>query len=408
MSSITDINLSTRMQKLWKFSLFFYFICSIAFASKSSLMFLNSIALYFFLGVSFICIIINKSIKVNLFFISNTIFALFMLLGVIYAPDISQAFSTFYYFFIALCLMFCVINYITEEKDIKIIITAIMFGGFALNIYTVYLYGADFVDTMLSEARIGDVAGNLNEVGIKSCFSALIALFFILNDDISFIKKTVYFAIFCVCSFFALITASKKVLILIVLGVFFLFLFRRNKKRKPFAIFKNLLISLAIVGLVILVIYNVGFFESIVLRFEELLDLLFNGGGTGSDQKRVRFIREGFQVFLDNPIFGDGTAASHAYFGTYSHCNFIEILMNYGAIGFVLYYLCYPPFFIKTINKMRTNKNNRSDLSVLCFFFVASLTILSVGLVYYTVPYFQLLIAVSMAYINFDDKKNLL
>ena len=404
-NSIFDVDLLKRMRSLWKFSLVLYIICSIAFLSKSTLMMLNSIALYLFLGVSFICILLKKTVKINIYLAFTFVFLLYIIIGTLYNNNQSMAMSIAYEFFVVVCMLFCIYNYVESEEDIVLVFKTVMFGGLVLNIYTVFLYGGGIFDALVNEARVGGLAGNLNFVGMKSAYSALIAMFFLLNGNISLFKKVTYSTIIVFCSFFALITASRKVLLLLVAGVFFLFLFRKNKKRKPLAVFKNFVIAIACAAVVLLIIFNVDYFDDIAYRFEEMLNLFINGSGeVGSDKKRIRYIKTGLEVFVNNPVLGDGTAASYNYFNTYSHCNFVEILMNNGIIGFILFYFCYPIFFVKAAKKIRDERKTDTNMSLLCLLVVLSIVLLSFGFVYYTMPYFQILIAASFSYVAFSKK----
>src|SRR5690606_22989098 len=67
----------------------------------------------------------------------------------------------------------------------------------------------------------------------------------------------------------------------------------------------------------------------------------------GSLYARADFIQAGLELWREHPFFGLGSNQFRYYmpeFGlreTYSHSNPIEILANYGLIGFVLYYSIY-------------------------------------------------------------------
>ena len=62
-------NISLR--DIWKLSIFLYVVCYTAFASKSYLMMLSVVTLYFFFGVSLVCIFAQKEIKLNFFIITG-------------------------------------------------------------------------------------------------------------------------------------------------------------------------------------------------------------------------------------------------------------------------------------------------------------------------------------------------
>ena len=138
------------------------------------------------------------------------------------------------------------------------------------------------------------------------------------------------------------------------------------------------------------------------IRIDELLDLLINGGGNRSDQKRVRFLVEGFSIFLQNFFIGDGTAASYNYFDTYSHSNILEILLNNGILGFLVFYFAYPIVIFQCIKK-RQLQTSEVNMSNLCLFLFLSILVLSIALVYYTFIYYEVLLAVAAAYVLNDN-----
>ena len=400
---MTDINrigdsskLNPSMRKLWKISLWMYLICNTAFASQSYLMMLNSYAMYFFLVLSMLCILSAGELKFNAYTISVVAFMMIILGGNLYSTS-SYAISYTYDFFVSFCIVFCIMNYIENELDIEFIFKTLMVGGIVLDFYVLSIYGAGFIDAIMEQNRVGEVAGNVNDVGLKSCYAALIALFFLLNHK-NKIHKLLYISVCVIGAFFSIITASKKVLILLLLGCVYMFVFTGIKKKNFLVILRNLGIAIVASALILVLIYNLKYFEYMRVRIDELFDMLLNGGGNSSDQKRMRFLVEGLAVFAQNPIFGDGTAASFNYFNTYSHSNFVEILMNHGLVGFVAYYFAYPIAIYRCFKKKKEN-TERTNLSALCLFFYISILILSIALVYYTFIYYHILLSVSAAYV---------
>jgi len=79
--------------------------------------------------------------------------------------------------------------------------------------------------------------------------------------------------------------------------------------------------------------YFYRFFESFYYNDVSLTDL-----------HRYALAQDGIRLFYERPIFGWG-ADGFRYFNnvdfTYSHMNFLELLVNYGIIGFILFYSMY-------------------------------------------------------------------
>ncbi len=382
------------VRNLWTFSLFVFIVCNIAFSSKTYLMMLNSYALYFFLGVSLICVIVSGEIKANLFLIAMLGFQVVMLIGNIYGTS-TEMFSTTYNFFITLCIVFFIINYIQTDRDIKFIFTSIMFGGLLLDIYILSIYGSGFIGAITSHTRVGEVVGNANDVGLKSCFSAIIALYFVIKDKHKKSKKVIYLMLCVVCLFFALITASKQVAIILVVGMLYLVFTSKNKFLLSHR--KNIFFIIVAFTVAVYFFYNAKYFDYLRLRLDEFLELILNGGGSHSDEKRMRFITEGIAVFWQNPFFGEGTASSYNYFSTYSHSNFVELLMNHGIFGFLVYYFVFPVAVFGCIKK-KNKGQDKLNISSLCIFIFIAVFVLSFTLVYYSAIYYQVLIAVAATF----------
>ncbi len=394
--SISVLNKDLRL--LWKISAFLYIVCNMAFASQSYLMMLNSYALYFFLGVSALCILVRGSLKFNAYSLSMIAFFLISMLGCLYSAS-SYAMTFLYDLFVVICITFCLVNFIETEEDISFLFKALMIGGLVLNVYVVSIYGSGFIDAIMNETRVGEVAGNANDVGLKSCYGALIALYFFLNEKSSKIKKLLYLAACAIGVFFSFITASKKVLILLVFGFTFLFFFREHKKKGMASKIKNTLIVVLIVGVFLYMVYNVSAFALLRSRIEEFFDLLVNGGGNSGDNNRKYFIEEGFRLFTLSPFIGEGTAASYSHFGTYSHCNFVEVLMNNGIVGFIVFYFSYPIIYYRCLASRSKANNSNKKMTILCLFIFTSIVILSVALVYITFIYYQVLLTIAATYV---------
>lgn len=83
----------------------------------------------------------------------------------------------------------------------------------------------------------------------------------------------------------------------------------------------------------------------------------------------------GFMMLLT----GSRKSLAYALFGTYSHNNFVELLMNYGIVGFTLYYAFHAVLLIKLFQ--RATKND--IYSMFFFIYVCIQVVLGVGWVTY-------------------------
>lgn len=89
------------------------------------------------------------------------------------------------------------------------------------------------------------------------------------------------------------------------------------------------------------------YFSPFFWRFEELY---YGLTGQATDEMsfvtRAEFIELGIGMWLNSPIYGD-FCRSWKTFGTYSHSNPVELLINHGIIGFGLYYVYYFIYLVR-------------------------------------------------------------
>ena len=223
----------------------------------------------------------------------------------------------------------------------------------ALVFYLVYiLFKIDF--SQLGEDRLGvDLLGllwNANDVGMKLCIGFALALYFGLERK-HVLEKVVLFVLagaFAVVSFLSGSRTAFLLLVLIGVGVFFL-----TAKNKIFALG---IIGVFVAGAYLLVMRVEPIYEVLGKRLESLIINLFGGETSeGSFDTRAEMIKLGWNAFLERPIFGYGMSNFSVLYeqvtgaSTYSHNNFIEILVSGGLVGFVIYYSIYVYLFVKLI-----------------------------------------------------------
>ncbi|MGH0052900.1 MAG: O-antigen ligase family protein, partial [Sphaerochaetaceae bacterium] len=86
-------------------------------------------------------------------------------------------------------------------------------------------------------------------------------------------------------------------------------------------------------------------------------------------------IQDGWQMFLENPLFGKGLNAFREIvdYKMYSHNNYIEILVSWGIVGFLWYYGFLVFLVIQGVKKLLSGESTSAiilSLSLLCTFFV--------------------------------------
>lgn len=214
--------------------------------------------------------------------------------------------------------------------------------------------------------RFGDsLSGNVNTVGVSLGFLSLIYIFLIVNTKPERkIEKGIDILIMLSVFVFMLLTGSKKSIVFLVIDLILLVSHTKNKALSIFYF-----IGLGVLFL-FLVLSNEYLYSVIGSRVEDMIYSLF-GIGSGkpshSTQDRAGMIADGFRIFLQNPIFGGGekfysvASTKYGYYG-YSHCNYTEMLCNFGIFGTFIYYT--PIFRNLYILISRRNSINLAGLGI--------------------------------------------
>ena len=100
---------------------------------------------------------------------------------------------------------------------------------------------------------------------------------------------------------------------------------------------------------------------------------------SSSELHRYALAQDGLRMFYEKPIFGWG-GDGFRYFNnidrSYSHMNFIELLVNYGIVGFMLFYSMYIWFFKKLYDKINIkHKEILNDYYIFIFFLFITLVL---------------------------------
>lgn len=267
-------------------------------------------------------------------------------------------FNSDYVFFILVVMLNIIIWFrdISTENAIKIFISSCIWTSVLLILYIIL---NEWQMILLGATRIGDsAAGNVNTVGLYVGTFSLPCLYKIIIEN-----KKKYIPIYLVQAGFMLLTGSKKTLISIILG-FCIFYFFKNRLRLSHYIFP----VLVALGGVYFVMENQYFYNIIGFRITDMLYTMgFDvSGGNYSHSTEIRedMMLMGLEAFFQSPIWGNGWFYFSQYsgLGTYSHNNYIELLVTYGLIGFFLYYSMFIFVLYKLYYKLR-----QSDLAKLFF-----------------------------------------
>lgn len=394
-----ELNIRQIVEKLTGFFLASYILGTTVFEGNSELSIIATITLYLFLILGGINILLKGKVALNYYVASRWLYGGILLVTFMFNVT-DNASSVLYLYFTCAVLTLIVVNYINNKEKIYFLLKTYAFAGAMLCVVAFNFYGmAVFEQTANSiyGIRIGEEFGNVNMIGMVSGYSVILALYFLLFQRNKLVMKLVYIAIIVVCLSFTLLTGSKKALILIVMGLSTIFVLKGDMKK---AIFSRIgYILLGIVGLLLLfwLIKQVDAFWYIGQRIEEMFQTLIGNEVSDTDHTRLYMIENSLEYFKNKPIFGNGVAYSYSLFGTYSHNNYAEILMNTGIVGFAVYYSSY----IISIKRILCKNLNSDKLWSIILIITVSICVLEFGLVDYYERYFQILLAIVSVYLSF-------
>ena len=209
---------------------------------------------------------------------------------------------------------------------------------------------------------------------------------------------------------FAVLTASRKVYIFI--GIFFVIALIM-KTKNPVKVFRNFIVLciLAIAGYYSLM--RVDFlYELVGERFETMLDGFSGENTDASTGFRLQLIQWGLEWFKNRPILGYGNNC-YAYLlgstyntwagseGVYAHNNYIELMVDLGVFGLLIYYSFY---ICSVFHALRAHKYN--PLAIYSIAIFVSMVVTEYGQITYNKGFMQivLLLAWSMSLSIFNTK----
>ena len=208
-------------------------------------------------------------------------------------------------------------------------------------------------------------------------------------------------------------TGSRKVIVLVVLGILLLFISNKSTKlKKSRKIGKYIFIVMMLFAIVY--IASLPIFSGVFSRMQSLMNFFTGNGEVDySTILRHKYIKAGLNQFLETPVLGIGINNSQyitlkvSSFATYLHNNYIELLACTGVIGFCLYYILFVYLIIKLLKLIKT-ENKMATISLIVLIIML---ILDYGMVSYysksTYIYILFVMLIAMDKEKLYDKKNI-
>lgn len=328
----------------------------------------------------------KKIVRFNSFLFFFIIFILTCMVSFFAAIDKSLVIEKTKTLILVLTFLVVLTNYIDDEKKLESLVRYIVYSGVIASVYI--LVNSDIT----SMKRLGDVLGNENEMGIIISISFLFS-FYLFNLS----RKPLYI-IFCALMLLTvLLTGSRKsALMIIMAGLIYSYYTNRQNTRSRL---KYVITGILSVVALYYLIFNIPVFYMVIgRRFENLFSFV-SGRGTreGSILMRDYMIKLGMEMFTRKPVLGYGLdnyrilLAEATGIMTYSHNNYVELLVGTGIIGAAAFYLMY---FNGLTSLMKLLIHN-NYLIYMLYAINISIVILGFMLVHYTAKHFYIILAMS-------------
>ena len=237
--------------------------------------------------------------------------------------------------------------------------------------------------------------GNHNSAGMYAAWGVVFGIYYIVRTQS---KKITYKFLILLNLGGCIISMSRKAILYLVLPLVIIYiLMGENVLKRARNIF--LLVLAAICGY--LAVINIPMlYEYIGKGIESMLRFFAQGKGDISAAGRRTRINFGLKHFYQKPWFGWGTMNYNYLFGNYETStamviadnNFIDLLVNVGIIGTVIYYFIY----LKTIIMYFSIKSKKTLSVIMPFAVLLTLLACDYGVSSYLYLYSQTFIAVAV------------
>lgn len=212
-----------------------------------------------------------------------------------------------------------------------------------------------------------------------------------------------------ICVLFMLLSASRKAVILLPIFLTIYLLLRSND---PIKFIRNLFfVFIAFFAVWSAFRFIPYLYESVGYRIESMINgLLGEGDSDSSTTTRLSLIEFGMEYFWKRPWWGYGMdnfrslTAVYRSWGTayYAHNNYVELLVDCGVVGTVIYYSLYLKMLIMGLKQFKYK--HPLKMAVVCL--LIGFLVTEYGMVTYSSAVYQLLLL--LFYLILKSPSNLL
>ena len=299
-----------------------------------------------FASVCILHLLYKKKIYIDKYIIWMLIFVSFCMLSVKWALSVENAKSILSTLILNDICIFLILNLLYDDNNrIKLIINAIIFSSIILGFRIAIEYGP-FI--FLSGVRGGgNGLASANTIGMIAAIASVLSVYELKVQNK---YKVLYTTTMILNLIIMILSASRKALLYFLIPIIIYYIL--NSKNFLVSL-KKVLISVIFLVIAFLAIMKVPFlYNSVGYRVETMINGFLGEGDTdASTSLRLSMIEWGIEWFQDNPYLGYGInnyktllGEKNTSFGTegvYAHNNYVELLVDVGIIGTLIYYYIY-------------------------------------------------------------------
>ncbi|MCL2508039.1 MAG: O-antigen ligase family protein [Oscillospiraceae bacterium] len=384
---------------LWGISFFLFMLSVICYSVDQSKNYFYFFVFFLLFGVCAADFLVRKLSFRRIWLPLHTIwYGLFLLLCVIstiWAQSFDVAMLPMSRMVQILVITMFLVYFVDSEDRMELYLNILI----AATMYmTVYIFVKTPYD-MWFDGFLGQVTNyNTNDVGFA------LSICFLLSFYKAFVKKKFYMYAVCALTFTAaVLTSSRKALLMCVMGMGMMVVFNYRKKNYMLRVF----CFIGVLILAVILIYQIPeLYNTVGKRMDRMIDF-FMVDKTVDQSLYLRrvFIDMAQSFFADSPIFGHGInnfqylSGLSGEIATYAHNNYWELAADLGVLGLVAYYWFYAYMLVKLFLQMIDgHKLSLLFLPVMILFLV-----FEYGMVNYYKMQVQLMIAMSFVTINLND-----
>ena len=408
MNTLPKLQIKISVKSIGLFAgVLYYIFCYISCYEKIPSR-LNSIFLYFFVGMGLIHFLLTKGSAFNKpYFKWYLSFMLFSLIGLPIAmifAEVTGWFDTFYQMIVSLLICNSLMAFVDNAEDLKKIGKAHIVGAVAL-VGLLACAGQLHIDE-----RLGTTAtGNANIFASMYMIAAIYAVWiFTLSGTKS--EKIFAFISWLIIMYALLLSGGRKFVIVPIVFLYIILIFKLDKYGKRHIAFYTLGVAAIVIGLYFLIMNVDILYRSIGYRMKYLINQITGNGQIGaSNTLRSELRRLAFTEGWESPLFGHGfdsfkfIGRSKLNFFAYSHNNWTEMWYNGGIMGLVIYYSLY----YKIVKRSWKIRKVNQTTALLGLAGIVSIFIFEYGGVdYYTYPIQSFICLISILVFAKEGEEN--